>query len=90
MARFTSDSAEIQHLKDIDQQLVTVASQNGGRVQITLVNGQVIVGDLSGTSIGNNAGRRGRWAYYGDVTIIDDNGHVNIIDRLDIIKVETP
>lgn len=90
MARFTMDPAEIQHLKDTDQQLVTVASQNGWRVRLALVNGQVIMGSLSGTSNGNNAGRHGLWACYGDVTIIDGHGNANLIDRLNIIRVEIP
>jgi len=90
MARFVADSTGIQHLKDTDQQLIAVASQNGWRVKVILINGQAVVGCLSGSSNGSNAGRGGLWMYCGDVTIVDDNGNANVIDRLDIIRIENP
>jgi len=90
MARFTANSVEIQHLKDTEQEIATVASQNGWRVKVVLVNGEMVVGSLSGTNNGNNAGRDGLWMYCGDVTIVDDTGNANTIDRLEIIKVDIP
>jgi hypothetical protein len=90
MARFTTNPVEIQHLQDINQQLTTVASQNGGRVKVVLVNGLVIAGCFNGiTNDGSIGGRGGVRMYYGDATIVDDKSNPKIIDKLDIIRVET-
>lgn len=90
MARFTADAGEIQHLQDIDRQLVDVASKNGWRVKIVMHGGRMLTGFFGGSSGGNNFGQGGFLAFYGDAPIVDDKGLRHVIDRLDILKVEAP
>jgi hypothetical protein len=90
MARFTMDPAEIQRLQDVEQEVIKIAGQNGGRLKLVLARGVTITGRLSGFGGGNNGGRGGFWCYCGEVTIVDDNGNANTIDKLMIDRVESP
>ena len=90
MARFTPDPGEIQHLQEIEHQLGTLALQPRWRLKVVLVTGKVVGGYLGGTSSGNNGGQGGRWAYCGNVILVEDNGQTHILDKLDITRVEPP
>src|SRR2546427_11324519 len=67
MARFTANSVEIQHLKDTEQELATVASQNDWRVKGFFCNGQKGVWFFLRTKKGRKKGRVGLWCYRGGV-----------------------
>jgi hypothetical protein len=84
MARYTSDPAQMKHIKDISMQMPV-----GGPVTFVLKDGKRVSGGLRGEKSGNN------WPstplqVYGEVKLVDQNGGYHHIDMLDIAQVITP
>ena len=90
MAKFTQDPNEIMHIQHINGALWSTAVRNKGQVKVVLNDGSSIVGRIAGQASGNNAGKGGFWAYYGEVTIEDANGKQHAIDCLDVDYVTKP
>jgi hypothetical protein len=84
MARWTQSRTEIGHFTDIAHALPVF-----GEVQLTLRDGQKVIGTVTGTSFGNNAGISKVWpptAWYGECKIAVDNT-IFTVDYLDIANV---
>ncbi|MDH3599128.1 MAG: hypothetical protein OEU26_05750 [Candidatus Tectomicrobia bacterium] len=90
MSRLTSGPQEIEYLKNTQQRLRDVASQNQWRVKIITHNGVEIEGHFCETSDGSRVDGSGNFSYHGSVTIINRNGNAHTIDRLDINSIESP
>jgi hypothetical protein len=56
-------------------------------LRVTTVAQKTYIGKLVRDHVGNNARKGGRWAYYGAVVLLSDEGEVEI-DYLDIVLIE--
>ena len=79
----------LEQIQNVIFQVQELALRNACMVRLTLLGGRVIEGRFQGYSSGNNAGRGGRWAWTGNIQIVNDQGCHNI-DPLAIVGVAPP
>ena len=85
MARFTKDNSEKKHIHDILAELL----KTGVVVKILLNNGNVIEGQITHESVGNNFNGKNATSFqnYAEMTVSDSKGNLQTIDYLDIKSV---
>lgn len=79
MARWTESQKDIETLVNVSNQIPF-----GGIAEITLINGTILEGIIHRQSQGNNAGRDGKWAYYGELELETKDRQRWVIDFLEI------
>lgn len=78
MARWTETRSDVIHMATVPKEIPI-----SGIVSMHLKDGSTIEGVIRRINFGNNGGRDG-WRYYGEYELETIDGHLWVIDALDI------
>jgi hypothetical protein len=87
MPRKATSPAEFEQVARIRSLLGNLRLHPSPDLHVTTAGQKTYRGQLVRDQVGNNARKGGRWAYYGTVVLLTQEGEVEI-DYLDIVLVE--
>jgi hypothetical protein len=87
MPRKATSPAEFDQIDRVRMLLRGFRLHPSPDLRVTTAAQKTYVGQLVRDQVGNNARKGGRWAYYGTVVLLTDDGEVEI-DYLDIVLIE--
>ena len=87
MPRKATSPAEFDQIDRVRTLLGGFRLHPSPHLLVTTAGQKTYAGQLVRDHVGNNARKGGRWAYYGAVVLLTDDGEVEI-DYLDIVLVE--
>jgi hypothetical protein len=87
MPRKATSPAEFDQIDRVRMLLRGFRLHPSPDLRVTTAGQKTYVGQLVRDHVGNNARKGGRWAYYGAVVLLTDEGEVEI-DYLDIVLIE--